>query len=97
MTIDKKNVPFFSAHSTKPRAALSLTEPPGFINSAFPKISHPVASDNDLIRICSVKEVNNTVRACRDGGGRGEGGRKEGKRTKGVFPIAPMKPFKGRE
>jgi hypothetical protein len=28
-----------------PNAALSLTDPPGFKNSAFPRISQPVRSD----------------------------------------------------
>jgi hypothetical protein len=37
-----------------PYAARSFTEPPGFMNSAFPRISHPVSSDNRLSRINGV-------------------------------------------
>ncbi len=38
------SAPRRSASSTMPRAARSLTEPPGFMNSALPKISQPVCS-----------------------------------------------------
>src|SRR5436190_7709873 len=34
-----------SASSMIPRAARSLTDPPGFMNSAFPRISQPVNSE----------------------------------------------------
>ena len=37
--------PDFSPEAMRPRAVLSLTDPPGFMNSAFPKIVHPVARD----------------------------------------------------
>src|ERR1700730_1423009 len=40
------NAPDASPSSTIPKAARSLTDPPGFRNSAFPQISHPVTSDN---------------------------------------------------
>lgn len=46
------DAPVFSAHLTRPRAARSLTDPPGFMNSAFPRISHPVSSESELMRIC---------------------------------------------
>jgi hypothetical protein len=49
------HVPVFSAHLTRPRAARSLTDPPGFMNSAFPRISHPVSSESELMRICGVE------------------------------------------
>lgn len=38
-------LPFSSASLITPRAALSFTLPPGFWNSAFPKILQPVLSD----------------------------------------------------
>ena len=43
---------FSSASSIIPRAVLSLTDPPGFKNSALPYISQPVISDGyfNLIR-----------------------------------------------
>ena len=50
-----RHVPVFSAHLTRPRAARSLTDPPGFMNSAFPRISHPVSSESELMRICGVE------------------------------------------
>jgi len=54
---ESKDVPVSSAHCTSPKAARSLTDPPGFMNSAFPKISHPVSSDNELIRIYSISLI----------------------------------------
>jgi len=51
---------FFSASRTMPSAALSFTEPPGFINSAFPKISHPVASEILFNRIKGVSPIQST-------------------------------------
>lgn len=71
------NVPVFSAHSTSPSAARSLTLPPGFINSALPRISLPVASDSDLIRICggavgpTSAGILHGWRTVRDSSGRG--------------------------
>src|SRR5207245_10288452 len=38
--------PRASASSIIPKAARSLTEPPGFMNSALPRISQPVSSDS---------------------------------------------------
>ena len=38
-------VPCFCAFKTIPFAARSFTEPPGFMNSAFPRIVHLVSSD----------------------------------------------------
>jgi hypothetical protein len=39
------------------KAALSLTEPPGFKNSAFPKIVQPVSSEREGIRIKGVLPI----------------------------------------
>jgi hypothetical protein len=39
------NFLFFMASFKIPKAARSLTEPPGFKNSALPRISQPVRSD----------------------------------------------------
>lgn len=47
-TTMKPDAPFSSASLTIHSAALSLTDPPGFMNSALPKISQPVSSDRPL-------------------------------------------------
>src|SRR3954467_11522600 len=46
--------PFFSASSMIASAARSFTEPPGFRNSALPRISQPVASERVFRRISGV-------------------------------------------
>ena len=38
-------------------AARSLTDPPGFMNSALPKIVHPVASDAARSRMSGVRPI----------------------------------------
>ena len=44
------SVPSRSAARIMPSAVLSLTDPPGFINSHLPKISQPVSSERALNR-----------------------------------------------
>ena len=44
------NAPEVRAARTMDRAARSLIEPPGFMNSALPRISHPVWSDRRFSR-----------------------------------------------
>src|SRR3569833_2069869 len=46
--------PAFSAAAMMPRAARSFTEPPGFMNSALPRISQPVSALSLLRRISGV-------------------------------------------
>src|SRR6202162_5606942 len=46
--------PRFSASKTIHFAARSFTEPPGFMNSALPRISHPVSSLKRRRRISGV-------------------------------------------
>src|SRR5262245_8957138 len=48
------SVPAFSAASMMPRAARSFTDPPGFMNSALPRISQPVSALSLLRRISGV-------------------------------------------
>src|SRR5258706_16044690 len=48
------NAPFFSASRMMKSAARSFTEPPGFRNSALPRISQPVSRDSDASRISGV-------------------------------------------
>ena len=52
------NSPDRSACSIMAFAALSLTEPPGFINSALPKISQPVISLAFFKRISGVLPID---------------------------------------
>ncbi len=40
-----RSSPFFTASSMMKRAARSLTDWPGFMNSALPRMVHPVAAD----------------------------------------------------
>jgi hypothetical protein len=47
-------IPLYSAASIILTAALSLTLPPGFINSHLAYILHPVAFESDLISIIGV-------------------------------------------
>jgi hypothetical protein len=49
--------PRFSASSTTYRAARSLTEPPGFWNSALPRISQPVSSESFFRRMRGVLPI----------------------------------------
>ena len=48
------STPRRSASSTIHLAARSLTEPPGFMNSALPRISQPVSSLRALSRMSGV-------------------------------------------
>lgn len=48
------NSPFSSASFTTKRAARSLTLPPGFWNSAFPRTLHPVSSERRFRRMRGV-------------------------------------------
>jgi hypothetical protein len=48
---DELDGPFSSAFLTTQRAARSFTDPPGFWNSAFPKMLQPVWSERCLSRI----------------------------------------------
>jgi hypothetical protein len=48
------SLPAASASVMIPYAARSFTDPPGFMNSAFPRISHPVSSDRHRNRINGV-------------------------------------------
>jgi hypothetical protein len=48
------NCPLRSAASMMARAARSFTEPPGFMNSALPRISQPVSSLKRFRRISGV-------------------------------------------
>lgn len=76
------NAPVFSAHWTSPRAARSFTEPPGFMNSALPRISQPVSSLSELMRICA------EVRSVSRGGGGGEERGRRGTDERGVADCA---------
>src|SRR5271155_2722331 len=49
--------PLASASSTMPLAARSLTEPPGFKNSAFPTIVRPSAAESFGRTICGVLPI----------------------------------------
>src|SRR5437867_8418421 len=49
--------PRASASSIIPRAARSFTEPPGFMNSALPRISQPVSSDTRRRRRSGVRPM----------------------------------------
>jgi hypothetical protein len=46
-----------SAFSTTKRAARSLTEPPGFWNSALPRTLQPVSSERRLRRMSGVLPI----------------------------------------
>ena len=48
------SAPLASASSRMPRAARSFTDPPGFMNSALPRISQPVSSLSSPSRISGV-------------------------------------------
>lgn len=47
----REDAPCSSAFFTTQSAARSLTDPPGFWNSALPRILHPVRSESLLSRI----------------------------------------------
>ena len=49
-----RRVPRATASSTMASAARSFTEPPGFMNSALPRIVQPVRSEARLSRISGV-------------------------------------------
>src|SRR5690606_35460282 len=49
-----------SASRTVPSAARSFTEPPGFMNSALPRISQPVVSERWFRRISGVWPMQST-------------------------------------
>src|SRR6056297_106156 len=57
MTPPGRRSPRVSASRTMPSAARSLTEPPGFMNSALPRISQPVCSDAARSRIRGVSPM----------------------------------------
>jgi hypothetical protein len=52
-----KSRPLRSASSMMARAARSFTEPPGFMNSALPRISQPVSSLKWFSRISGVLPI----------------------------------------
>src|ERR1700677_3570218 len=51
MVAPGRNRPALSAASMMPSAARSFTEPPGFMNSALPRISLPVSSERRRSRM----------------------------------------------
>ena len=66
MTPPGRSSPFFTASSMMNSAARSLTDWPGFMNSALPRIVQPVASETRLSLINGVLPIASMIplRSC---------------------------------
>ena len=56
-----RNSPFFTASSMMNKAARSLTDWPGFMNSALPRMVQPVAADTRSSRINGVLPIASMI------------------------------------